>query len=371
MSAPIVQARYEDLEQIAARFAAAAEQQQALQERVNRQVEVLRAGSWQGKGVAAFLREMDGEVGPAGKRLIVALHSSAKTTNELSICIHQAEMAAAAFFRSTNDLDSEPYHILAAMQIGDAKDGSGEFLPVRDPNTYFSDQYLQNLISESITGADNPKLNKYMEDLLKDRDKLSDQEREQLLNKIADIRGRSRTEFREEYYRFLEWKRSARHPEKIESLLPYLHANHLGSTNSLRFGKVVGDTLLLDPVFGAMLNPTGGMPGSGQLAIPVDERMLDAQGKINLFASFLGPNPVLPAIALMDRMFIAVGQHSAAHDGYGFMYYQYGIGRGYDYLRQEPWSDPENAFLTGHLTGIPYWLKTDAIVSIKQFGGTL
>lgn len=94
MSASVVQARYEELEQIGVRFAAAAEQQQALQERVNRQVEVLRSGGWQGKGVAAFLGEMDGEVGPAQKRLIESLRQASTATQMMSSTMNEAERLA-------------------------------------------------------------------------------------------------------------------------------------------------------------------------------------------------------------------------------------------------------------------------------------
>lgn len=100
MSAPIVQAQYDQLEQIAARFAAAAEQQQALLERVNRQVEVLRSGSWQGKGVAAFLREMDGEVGSASLRFFSALSQASQTTLQLSQLLRQAEENAGNLFKT-------------------------------------------------------------------------------------------------------------------------------------------------------------------------------------------------------------------------------------------------------------------------------
>jgi WXG100 family type VII secretion target len=99
MSAPIVQARYEELEQIAARFAAAAEQQQALQERVSRQVEVLRSGGWQGRGVAAFLREMDGEVGPASVRLTESLTRAADVTLQVNSVMRLSEEEAARPFR--------------------------------------------------------------------------------------------------------------------------------------------------------------------------------------------------------------------------------------------------------------------------------
>lgn len=115
MSASVVQARYEELEQIAARFAAAAEQQQALQERVNRQVEVLRSGGWQGKGVAAFLREMDGEVRPAEKRLSDSLYFASETTRSLELTLRAAEKNAAEPFQYKVDaippLNSSPIMI--------------------------------------------------------------------------------------------------------------------------------------------------------------------------------------------------------------------------------------------------------------------
>lgn len=108
MSAPIVQARYEELEQIATRFAAAAEQQQALQERVNRQVEVLRSGGWQGKGVAAFLGEMDGEVGPASNRLINSLYFASETTRSLELTLRTAENSAAQLFQNREQIAPPP-----------------------------------------------------------------------------------------------------------------------------------------------------------------------------------------------------------------------------------------------------------------------
>ncbi len=65
MSASVVQAQYEQLEQIAACFAAAAEQQQVLLERVNRQVEVLRSGAGRAK---AWRRSCRRWMGRSGRR---------------------------------------------------------------------------------------------------------------------------------------------------------------------------------------------------------------------------------------------------------------------------------------------------------------
>ena len=41
----------------------------------------------------------------------------------------------------------------------------------------------------------------------------------------------------------------------------------MGTTAQLRYGQVVGDAFGIDPVFGAMLNPTGGMVGPGNWAV--------------------------------------------------------------------------------------------------------
>lgn len=100
MSANIVQAQYEQLEQIAARFAMAAETQQTLSQSVSQRVDVLRQGGWQGKGVAAFLREMDGEVGPATKRLISALQQAAQTTQQIVSLMREADLEASQPFRT-------------------------------------------------------------------------------------------------------------------------------------------------------------------------------------------------------------------------------------------------------------------------------
>lgn len=170
MSAPIVQAQYEELEQIAARFAAAAEQQQALLERVNRQVEVLRGGGWQGKGVAVFLGEMDGEVGPAGQRLLVALYHASETTLECTYTLKLAEMEAASPFQESglaaiqdsprgNESTAQPQDAIqlrnaadlysaiknaeqpiTVLRIGPGKDGKGEYVVlVKGTHGYLTD----------------------------------------------------------------------------------------------------------------------------------------------------------------------------------------------------------------------------------------
>ncbi len=103
MSENIVQAQYEQLEQIAARFAMAAETQQTLSQSVSQRVDVLRQGGWQGKGIAAFLREMDGEVGPATRRLISALQQATQTTQMIVSIMREADLEASQPFQTVND----------------------------------------------------------------------------------------------------------------------------------------------------------------------------------------------------------------------------------------------------------------------------
>lgn len=82
---------------------------------------------------------------------------------------------------------------------------------------------------------------------------------------------------------------------------------HMGSIEQLRFGKLVGDALGIDPVFGALLSPTGGIPGAG------NQRISDFE-----MALFGGPEIVVP--------------HGIAHDAAGYLMNYHGIGPGYHYV---------------------------------------
>jgi WXG100 family type VII secretion target len=98
MSAPVVQSRYPDLDAISARFAQQGAQVQTLTQRVGQHAEVLRSG-WEGRGKAAFLAEMDGEVTPALLRLVAALVQAGEVTAQIRLLILAAEEEAAAPFR--------------------------------------------------------------------------------------------------------------------------------------------------------------------------------------------------------------------------------------------------------------------------------
>jgi WXG100 family type VII secretion target len=99
MSADIIQARYDDLAAIAARFGEQAEQSAALQRRVSQCADTLTQEGWEGAGVLAFRAEMDDEVFPALQRLIQALEEGRAVTLEASTIMQQAEEEAAALFQ--------------------------------------------------------------------------------------------------------------------------------------------------------------------------------------------------------------------------------------------------------------------------------
>ncbi len=61
----------------------------------------------------------------------------------------------------------------------------------------------------------------------------------------------------------------------------------MGSTSQLRYGKVVGDVFGVDPMFGAMLNPTGGLVGPDNKALDGDSTALGYHGVVHDAAGYL------------------------------------------------------------------------------------
>ena len=78
-----------------------------------------------------------------------------------------------------------------------------------------------------------------------------------------------------------------------------------GSLDHLLFGKIVGDALGLHPVFGAMLNPTGGICGPDNS---------------NIFLRAIGKIPMMR-------------RHSIVHDAAGYLRLYHGVGPGYLYFK--------------------------------------
>lgn len=99
MTAPIVQIRYDELDQAAARFAQAAERSAELERRLQSAFRPLQEGGWIGRGAAAFESTMQGEIFPACTRLITALETAREVTLQIRGLLAGAEEEAAGVFQ--------------------------------------------------------------------------------------------------------------------------------------------------------------------------------------------------------------------------------------------------------------------------------
>ena len=94
-----VRADYEQLEQVASRFANQSQEVQQMLQQVRNQMQKLQS-DWIGRGSEAFFSEMEGEVLPAVQRLQQALEEANRVTNEIVQTMQQAEDEASSPFRS-------------------------------------------------------------------------------------------------------------------------------------------------------------------------------------------------------------------------------------------------------------------------------
>ncbi|MER2513743.1 MAG: WXG100 family type VII secretion target, partial [Nitrosomonas ureae] len=99
MAAPIIQADYDRLAEVARQFGRNAEAASTLQGQAQRSAQALRAGGWEGRGSAAFFAEMDDEIAPALQRLTSALRQAQDVSGQIGHLMRQAEEEAAEPFR--------------------------------------------------------------------------------------------------------------------------------------------------------------------------------------------------------------------------------------------------------------------------------
>ena len=219
--------------------------------------------------------------------------------------------------------------------------GAGNPLIVRDANALFSDSNMRGLIGSSPQGADTPALRSAMVALSQNP---TGADLDRVLTSIADARGVPVDQIRAQHDRFLQVRaqaeqvRAANGGAEIPGVNTTLHEDFMGSTPQLRFGQVVGDAFGIDPVFGAMLSPTGGMVGPGNFA-------------------FTPSNDS------------AIGYHGVVHDAAGYLDNYHNVGPGYDYLNRE--GLPRDFPGTGQVTGTRYWVEqihpsTQGLFQIKD-----
>jgi len=348
--APIVRADYDNLPKIAGEFDREAERLRRATQQIQRTVEVLQGGDWIGEGASAFYREMSAEVLPAMKRLVSTLEKAGRTTKDVVQIMKDLEaelvrlwamlvgaageagIGAAAAAALGGALGAAAGALAGAAQAAAIAGAPGEGadwrqanpLLARDPGGLFRDSYMRSLIGSRIRGAGG-EMGNAMSGLASAS---SPAEADRYLARIAELRGRPLDEIRAEYGRFQELRaqRDAATAAGAEQV-PELNRSHpffMGSNTQLRYGQVVGDAFGVDPVFGAMLNPTGGLVGPGNAALAGDDT--------------------------------AVGYHGVVHDAAGYLRTYHNAGPGYDYLGREGRNTLSP--LSGQREGIRYWRDT-------------
>ncbi len=345
MTAPRIRGDFDLLPQIAQAFAQHASLTKTSMQRIQREVNTLQGGDWIGTGATAFYREMNDQVLPTLKRLAAALESADRTMRQISQIIKQAEEEAARLFRldGTGGLGA-----VLGGGLGGALGGTlgavGELLGgqsqasllARDPMGLFSRDYMRGLIGLQIPG-EGSELGDAMNGLM---GATGADDAEGYLVIIAELRGRPLDDIRSEYARFqeIQGQRDAAIAAG-KGAIPGLsggNSGFMGSNMQMRYGQMVGDAFGVDPVFGAMLNPTGGLVGPGNFT--------------------LHPGGDTP-----------IGYHSVVHDAAGYLHTYHGAGPGYNYLGVEPF--PTSFPGTGQVSGIAYWtVQMGGIDPVRTIG---
>lgn len=140
---------------------------------------------------------------------------------------------------------------------------------------------------------------------------------QQHLKDLADVRGVPYENIVADYSRYVQLL-DGNLPDRLEN------SSYWGSTQQLRFGNVVGDSLGVDPIFGAMLSPTGGLIGRGEQ----DQATVDNIERI--LREYHAPD------FLVDDLKSSLMNHGVYHDAAGFLQHEYGVGPGYQYFEPFP-----------------------------------
>jgi WXG100 family type VII secretion target len=96
-----IQADYEKLEQIAAKFQQQSQAIAQMMQMVKASFSKLQSGGWIGQGADAFFSEMNSKVLPATQRLQNALSEADRACKDISQTVKQADEEASSPFRAT------------------------------------------------------------------------------------------------------------------------------------------------------------------------------------------------------------------------------------------------------------------------------
>ena len=117
MAAPKIRADHDGLQSVSQKFAQQAEATRRILGQTKADKSTLESGDWQGKGAAAFYREMNDMVLPTLERLARALESASQVTKQISGVMKQVEEEASGL------LDGEQTWDEAAQFVADAHTG--------------------------------------------------------------------------------------------------------------------------------------------------------------------------------------------------------------------------------------------------------
>lgn len=326
MGAPQILADSDELAQIAKAFSKQSEAVESTAKRLASRMDTLQNGHWIGKGASAFYSEMEGSILPSVNGLAEAMGLADQVTRAIIKIMEETDQEAASVIQLFGEGGLAGAVGAAVAGAGAAASGAAwkkiNILLERDPGSLFSPNRLRALINLKVNGA-GPELGAAMFDFLKNPSKSNTSN---LLVIIIKLRGRPEAEITVEFEKFQEAveQRNAASPDAEEKFGGGGSQSFMGSMTQMRYGSVVGDAFGIDPTFGAMLNPNGGLIGPGNW-------------------SFAGPET-------------AVGYHKIAHDAAGYLHNYHGVGPGYDYLGSGSGapSDPN----AGHTAGLAFWRKT-------------
>lgn len=374
MPASRIRANYDELASVSRSFQAESDATQRTLQELRSRMQTLESGDWVGRGARAFYAEMNDSVLPSLTRLQKALAQAATVTTRIERRVRQAEADAARVLdgrgvASGGSAAGGPSGAAGGADAGagagsggsndsggtntagGAGGGAAAATPewqqknpalTRDPEGLFKDDYMRGMIDRHFQGENSGELRDVMNTLYNNP---TGPARDQALQRLADIRGRPVDEIRAEYDKYVQlrdradargYEREALKQETtwkdglLTAVSPTLggayaalstHPNFMGSTNQLRYGQVVGDAYGIDPAFGALLNPSGGLVGPGNTAVNAGDT--------------------------------AVSYHGIFHDAAGYMLNAQGDGPGYDYMHLEG-RDPTSP-LTGQRSGIRHW----------------
>jgi hypothetical protein len=151
-----------------------------------------------------------------------------------------------------------------------------------------------------------------------------------ILKTISEVTGDSFNEIKKNHKRYKEElnKLAKKDRKRMLKQIKKVKPEFLGSLQQLRFGQLLSEHLDINPIFSALLSPTGGLIGPG--AIPRNIWFYSEKG--------------------------VMAYHAAVHDAAGFLCIRETIMPGYEYITNvdEPC---ESSPLSGQVTGILYWYR--------------